>query len=164
MPTQQSPGHLGPLARVLHLTCQECERHVLPLSVILFFPLHHVLSSTWLSAQLSVLLFECLEGHVFAGEPESSFLLEVGLCLWGFGGQWWWCAHRCCFLQVLNTDRNGPFKGSHSEWGCGTSTVQLAFRQLCSHSFLALSFYYRLPLLSSLIAFTPILDMSVMSQ
>lgn len=30
--------------------------------------------------------FECLEGCVFAREPESSFLLEVGPCLWGLGG------------------------------------------------------------------------------
>lgn len=73
---------------------------------------------------------------------------------WGLRGWWRWWASRRCFTQVLNTDRNGPFKGSHSKWGRSASAVQLAFRQPRSHSYSALSFQYRLPLLTSLIAFS----------
>ena len=72
----------------------------------------------------------------------------------GLRGRWWWWASICCFTQVLNTDRNGPFKGSHSKWGRSDSDVQLAFRQPCSHSYSVHSFQYRLPLLTSLIAFS----------
>lgn len=121
---------------------------------IMFQALHSFLLSL-------VYCFECPEGCVFAQGPKSSFLLEVGPCLWGW---WWWWASRRCFSQELNTDRNGPFEGSHSKWGCSASTVQLALRQLCSHSYLALSFRYRLPLLTSLIAFAQSLDVSLMSQ
>lgn len=72
----------------------------------------------------------------------------------GLRGWWWWWASRRRFTQVLNTDRNAPFKGSHSKWGRSASAVQLAFRQPRSHSYSALSFQYRLPLLTSLIAFS----------
>lgn len=80
--------------------------------------------------------------------------VRTGSAPLGLRSWWWWWASRRCFTQVVNTDRHGPFKGSYTKWGCSASAVQLAFRQPCSHSYSALSFQYRLPLLTSLIAFT----------
>lgn len=108
-------------------------------------PIHYC----WVSVLLWVSTGHCC---VFAQGPMSSFLLELGPCFWcwGAGGG----AGLCCFAQVLNTDRNGLFQGSYSKWGHSSSDVQLAFRQPHSHSYSALSFQYRLPLLTSLIAFS----------
>lgn len=119
-----------------------------------FLPLRHVFPPLHSSSLGLVYCLECPEGCMFARGPKSSFLLEPGPCLWGWGGWWRWWARRRCFTQVLNTDRNGPFEGSHSKWGRSASAVQLAFRQPRSHSYSALSFQYRLPLLTSLIAFS----------
>lgn len=121
--------------------------HFLSFLSITFQPLHS--SSLGL-----VYCFECSEGCVFAWGPKSSFLLELGPCLWGWGagrgdGQVDAASHKCWILTGM-----GPFKGSHYKWGHSASAVQLAFRQPRSHSYSALSFQYRLPLLTSLIAFS----------
>lgn len=89
----------------------------------------------------------CLRARVIISIVNGSMPL-------GLRGWWQWWASRRCSTQVLNTDRNGPFKGSHYKWGRSASAVQLAFRQPRSHSYSALSFQYRLPLLTSLIAFS----------
>lgn len=79
----------------------------------------------------------------------------------GFVERWRWCARRRC----LNTDRKRTL-----QWficyarACSTSAVPLVFRQLCTCLVGPLAFIADCCCRASLMALTPIRDMSVMSQ
>ncbi len=77
--------------------------HFLSFLSITFQPLHS--SSLWL-----VYCFECPEGCVFAWGPKSSFLLELGPCLWGWGAgggdaQVYAASHKCWILTGMGRSR-----------------------------------------------------------
>ena len=129
------------------------------LSFIAYFAISFPSSPSRLRLSIALLwcyciAFECPEGCAFAGGPKSSFLLELGPSLWGWGagggdGLVDVASHKLWTLTGM-----GRSRGSHSKWGRSASAAQLAFRQSRSHSYSALSFQYRLPLLTSLIAFS----------
>lgn len=103
---------------------------------------------------VSVLRIECPEGRVFARGPKLSFPLELGLCLWGWrdgggDGPADAASHKCRVLIGRSRSRvhapnevatPQPFSWHSAQPG--------------SHSYSALSVQYRLPLLTSLMAFS----------
>lgn len=125
---------------------------LLPLSLCLL-PLHHVAASLQLFSWFSVLLWVS-RGLCVCSRAKVIIFVGTGsvpLGLWGGGGDG---AGRHRFTQVLNTDRNGAVEGFTLQMRSQHLAIQLAFRQPSSHSYSALSFQYRLLLLTSLIAFS----------